>query len=461
MSAFLGASIVKANPTISELAAEITARQSAGRESPRFTLFLGEGCARAAGVPSPVEMARELFASLEGHELTERYVPAETPTDAQLLEGFRRLLSELPEGQRGSLLLQFYGALPVPLFYQELAMLVSSGYFTQILTTNLDALLERALQNAGLRAEQEYSVVLLDREGSAAQMSARGGSQVTIVKLHGDPAGRFALSPDEIEETLKPMRKAVKGALRQDLVMVGYELESPPVTEWLAYVPGELWWVAEERPPADAVSAIDRVRDIRYVDGPSGNPLGFFGGLSMRLLQMPTVNFLEAPAETLKAPGSSEGLPDTTPPDDDAEFEREFVRGQLRRAEELLRRLEQQVAAGTTNERLERQLAYQKDVVAELEARFRTVGDDRSRVLGLLDAISGAAEKAEGPDTTAAFLRQQVDAARSQYGSSHPDEAVVSAVIGATLVIGDRLGVDRGLLRELAQFAPSLTRSSL
>ncbi len=444
------------------LAAEMVARQSRGPDSGRFSLFLGEACARAAGVPSQVEMARELFATLAGHELVQRYVPHEAPSDAQLLEGFRRLLSELPEGQKGSLLLSFYGSLPVPLFYQELAMLVSAGYFTQVLTTNLDALLERALQNAGLRADQEYSVVLLDREGSTARMSAPDSSQVRIVKLHGDPAAQFALSPNEIEETLKPMRRAVKGALRQDLVMVGYELESPPVTEWLAYVPGELWWVSEERPAPDAVAAIEQVRDIRYLDGPSGNPSGFFGGLAMRLLQMPTVNLLEAPAETLEAaPDGSERLPDTTPPDDEASFEREFLRGQLRRAEELLRRLEQQVAAGTTNERLERQLSYQKDVVAELEGRYRTVGDDTTVVLGLLDAITGAAEKTEVPDSTTEFLRQQVDTARSQYGSAHPDEAVVSAVIGATLVIGDRLGVDRGLLRELAQFAPSLTRSSL
>lgn len=451
---------MKANPGITQLAAEIVARRSVAPAGAPHVLFLGEGCARAAGVPSPVDMARELFAGLAGHELVTRFVPDESPSDEQLLEGFRSLLAELPEGQRGSLLLQFYGALPVPLFYQELAMLVSAGFFTQILTTNLDALLERALQNAGLRAGEEYNVVLLDRDRSAVSVSGIESNRVSILKLHGDPASRqFALSPDEIEEALKPIRKAVKGALHQDLVMVGYELESPPVSDWLARVPGELWWVAEEHPPAEALAAIRQVREIHYVDGPSGTPDGFFGGLAMRLLQMPSVNLLEAPAKLVRSrPDGPGALPDTSPPEDEAAFEREFLRGKLWRAEELRRRLEQQVAAGTTNERLERQLAYQKGVVADLEAKLRTIGDDKARVLRLLDQIGGQAEQTGARDSTAAFLRQQADAVRGQYGSPSPDEAVVSGSIGATLVIGDRLGVDRSLLSELAEYAPSITR---
>lgn len=430
--------------------------------APPYTLFLGQECARVAGVPSPLEMSREFFSRLKGHELAKRYLPNESPSDDELREAFRLLLADLPPTQRGSLLLQFYAALPVPLFYQELAMLVAAGFFNQILTTNLDSLFERALQNAGFRADMEYRVVLLDRKQPTPVPDGDDAAQVMIWKLHGDPSGpQFAVSGDEIESALQPVRRAVTGALEHDIVMVGYDFESRPVTEWLAKVPGELCWVSEEQPPREKIAAIDLTRNVRFVDGPSGAPSGFFGGLAMRLLQMPTAHLLQSATPVGDSAGGPPPLPDTTPPQDEVEFEREFLRGQLRRANELLRRLENQVVTGTTNDRLERQLAYQKGVVAELEAGLRTTGDDSGEVLGVLELVSDAAASSGGSDSTTAFLREQVEAVRHEYSSQTPDEALVSGVIGATLVIGDRLGVDRSLLRQLAEFAPSSLRVSL
>jgi hypothetical protein len=452
---------VKPNAGTTELAATIERRSASG--APPLALFLGAGCARAAGVPSGVEMARELFARLEGHDLAKRYLPSRPASDAELTTAFGRLLADLPDGQRAALLLGFYGAAPVPLFYQELAMLIGAGFFRRILTTNVDSLLERALQNAGLRDDQEYRVILLDGTAAPPSDQVDLDERVAIVKLHGDMTSRrFPIGPEEVAKALEPRRRDVKGELGHDLLMVGYELESPLVTEWLAYVPGQLWWVAEQRPPADEVAAIERIRDIRYVDGPGATPQAFFGQLAMLLLQMPSVNLLASPDATPTLASQPDGQPaDTSPPDDEEAFEREYVRGQLRRAEELLRRLEQLAAAGPANERLNKQLEYQKDVVADLEARLRTLGGERERVLELLDKIRDGAVRGREPDTALQFLRDQVEAVRGQYREGVPDEAVVSAIISATLVIGDRLGVDRELLRELGDFAPSATRATV
>jgi hypothetical protein len=453
---------MRPNAGTTELAATIERRSRASGAAP-LALFLGAGCARAAGVPSAVEMARELFARLEGHDLAKKYLPSDTASDDELTSAFGRLLADLPDGQRASLLLGFYGAAPVPLFYQELAMLIGAGFFRRILTTNVDSLLERALQNAGLRDDQEYRIILLDGTTAPPSDQVALDERVAIVKLHGDISSpRFAIGPDEVANALRPRRRDVKGELGHDLLMVGYEFESPLVTEWLAYVPGKLWWVAEQRPPAREVAAVGRMRDIRYVDGPSATPQAFFGELAMLLLQMPSLNLLRAPEATPTLASRADGRPaDTSPPEDEAAFEREYLRGQLRRSEELLRRLEQLVGAGPGNERLNRQLEYQKDLVADLEARLRTLGGERERVLGLLDEISESATRGRESDTAVQFLRDQVEAVRGQYGGRAPDEAVVSAILSATLVIGDRLGVDRKLLRRLAEFAPTATRSTV
>jgi hypothetical protein len=451
---------VKANAGITDLAALI-ARRSRDTGAGPLAVFLGAGCARAAGVPSTVEVARDLFARLEGHDLASKYLPSDQPSDAELTDALGGLLADLPPGQRMSLLLGFYGSTPVPLFYQELAMLIGAGFFRRILTTNVDSLLERALQNAGLRDDREYRIILLDGTAAPPSDPVALDERVAIVKLHGDISSpQFAIGPAEVAKALEPRRRDVKGELGTDLLIVGYELESPLVTEWLAYAPGEVWWVAEQRPPESEVAAIERAREIRYIDGPDATPHVFFGELAMLLLQMPSHNLLAAPEGTVSPASRADGVPaDTSPPDDEQTFEREYVRGRLRRAGELLRRLEQHVAAGTVPARLERQLAYQKDVVADLEAKLLTLEGERERVLTLLDEITEVASGARDAASTVEFLRDQVATVRAQYGRASPDETVISAVISSALVVGDRLGVDRKRLRELADFVPVATRT--
>jgi hypothetical protein len=323
----------------------------------------------------------------------------------------------------------------------------------------VDSLFERALQNAGLRDDQEYRVILLDGTAAPPKDQVSLDERVAIVKLHGDVSSpQFAIGPEEVAKALEPRRRDVKGELGHDLVMVGYEFESPLVTEWLAYVPGAVWWVAEQRPPTREVAAIERAREIRYIEGPDATPDTFFGELAMLLLQMPSLNLLAEP----NSASQPDGLPaDTRPPEDEGVFEREYLRGQLRRADEVLRRLEQLAAAGPLSERLTRQLDYQKQVVADLEGRLRTLVGERERVLGLLDRISDSVSRAPTPGNAVQYLRDQVEAVRGEFGGPVPDEAVVSAGISATLVLGDRLGVDRELLRELAAFAPTATRTAV
>ena len=205
-----------------------------------YMLFLGEGCARAADLPTVEEMAGQVFDRLfkSEPERAERYLRHADRDDPQrLVDAFYKMLGDLPPTMRQSLLQSTYAGIPIPLFYQDLARLIKRDYFNRVLTTNIDTLLEQALSAEGMVRDYDYQVINLgeaSRKGAGYSLlrTAGDGAPATIVKLHGDVAG--FVSPDEIEAALRANRLALKGALAADTVMVGYRFESEPLNHWLA-----------------------------------------------------------------------------------------------------------------------------------------------------------------------------------------------------------------------------------
>jgi SIR2-like domain len=448
-------------------------RKEGGANDGPFVLALGAGCARAAGVPSVEEMARELFSNLKNAtpDLASEYLRGSGRDPEPLTKAFYGLLADLAPAQRTALLLQFLESVPVPLFYQELAGLVQAGYFPRILTTNADTLLEQALEAAGLRHERHYRVLVL--VGSQADVAPADASdeRVIILKLHGDVfQGGDAITPEEIVDALEPQRTLVERELDHDLVLLGFDpAESAPLREQLAHGRGNLWWVAPEVPEPAAVADIANVREVMYLHGASGSPEMFFGELSLLLMQMPALNAMEKPLEEVEAPSAEPGtelLADTSPPDDLETFEREYLIGQLRRCEVVLRQLESQAAPTDTSDRIARQIEYQKRALASLEARLRGLSGVRKHIMGVLKDIDREAAKAarsanEETVVTIKYLHDQIAEIRKQYRRRRPNEDVVSATLGATMIVADRLDVRPELVRELGHFAARSTVSGV
>jgi hypothetical protein len=445
---------------------EITRRSYA--DASAFAVVLGAGCARAAGVPPVEEMARELFTGLEtaSPDLTAKYLAQRGATNEAIVDAFYEFLADLPHPQRAALILQFIASVPVPLFYQDLAALVRSRYFSCVLTTNVDTLFEQALVGAGLRRGRDFRVITLDDRPRSGDALSEDG--VTVLKLHGDVSQRqFAITPDEITQLLERQRPLVKGTLGHDLLMVGYEFECPPLTEGLARVPGELWWVSPDPPNGDAMEGIDLMRHLTCIDGVGGTPEVFFGELSMLLLQMPAMNAMAKSFEAVENGDPSLRLSpvaDITPPDDGEAFQREYLIGQLRRCEDLLRKLQLQAVPGDANKRLRQQIRYQKKELARLEARLRSLSSVREKILELLQEIdrdaTGPGIRSDEASTAAAFLHRQVELVRAEYAGNSPNEDVVSATLAATIILADRLDVPAKLLRELGHFgARSMVRA--
>jgi hypothetical protein len=456
-------------------------------------LLLGAGCARAAGVPSLENVAFQVFASyFQDPALVEKYLspsywlelqkqPEDQRDYAPLLQAFFQFMASLSGMARYNVLKPFYDRIPVPRFYRDLAQLLIGRYFTHVLTTSFDSLLEGALNELGLTAQRDYDVISL-----GADPSRRLGSRsaydteavLTLVKLHGDLAQlKVALSPEEIEQALRAQQAMVKGELSQDMVVVGYDFESEPVSRWLRWTPGTLWWVSEEQPSGEPIAALEEKRPIRYIEGSSARPEEFFGVL-LTVLKSMAPRWTEedwsdwgsgleswdgAPMSSAEGP-ISKGLVSTPPsslsttlpgPDD---LELRYVQQQLQSSRSVLSSLEQQATTKMGPDvSLKVQIDYQQQQIAQLEARLRELAYGGSYVVDLMRRITNSVRRAGGDSGAVSFLTKQTNTVKKEYERAEPNQDVVSAAIGATVYLAGRLGpdaVDQEAVTDLGSIAP-------
>jgi hypothetical protein len=340
----------------------------------------------------------------------------------------------------------------VPAFYQDLARIIKAGYVRQLLTTNIDSLLEQALESQGLARDVDFEVIVLgtpfSRDALSALEQQEASDRQLIIKLHGDiTQGEFGLAQDEIDHAVRAAKRFIKDELDADLVMVGYEAESGPLNEWLARARSGFWWVAEEqsRIPMDPTH-------VRWV------PLGvsdFFATLAPQLFTLRTTKV------------RSRGLPRegaTAPPDAAASelSEPETLRRELGRLKAEVASLSLAASANTTPVQRQEQAAERLRRIRELEDRLRAHVDVRGDLLALLTRIEQAVDDVDDAAPvdaeTRTYLLSQLGAVRSQFDAVSPNAHVLSAALGAVLVVADRLGptvLNPQDVRALAGFGPS------
>jgi hypothetical protein len=382
-----------------------------------------------------------------------------------------------------------YANTPVPLFYQDLALLIKNRYFNRILTTNFDTLLEQALSGAGLVPDVDFEVTnfgVASRQSESLQRAHtteddpspdRPREPVSIIKLHGDLAeGELVITPWQIEESLKSRRRDAKQELKGDLVMVGYQFESPLLNDWLrSYRKRELWWVsAEPQPGHDEIQSWGE--DISAINDEVGSPKEFFGQLSLRLrlLRRPAQSSHRAVAEADTADETAQAEAPSAPPStlaDDEEVLSEDLRGQIRRFQASLYSLEQKASPDERPTSLQVQINYQKQQLMALEDRLRSLSTNAPRLLELLQTMTDNLQTAlDDPEieqrvsgATVNFLRQQFQAVQEQYVSKDPNQQIISAAVGAAAILAERLLVELGAtvikpeeVRDLASFVPTV-----
>jgi len=129
--------------------------------------------------------------------------------------------------------------------YHALARLLKAGYFSTVLTTNLDSFLDNALFDCGLRPTN-YEMLVIDRDkderiAESLQTAPRG---VRIIKLRGSLDD--GVIPDTFPESFD-LRDSLRSSLAQyinrDIVIVGSIEREYDLRRALASRGGRIYYV--------------------------------------------------------------------------------------------------------------------------------------------------------------------------------------------------------------------------
>jgi hypothetical protein len=451
------------NTSIDDLASRIRQRIGPGSQmgwAGPYILLLGEGCSRAAGAPSRPEIARQALKIFQ----FEPNLPEAGQSDDEVFALFEKHTQSLSSAQLGRLLRTLYARIAVPTFYQYLALLIRERYFPLILTMNFDTLLEQALSSSGVRTS-DCRITTFDRGRITSTQEFSGVEPlVHIVKLHGDLAQNIAqVTPDQIDTALNSSRQWIKSDLKGDLVIVEHMINNDPIETWLGHTPQrEVWWVASDPPPSLSIVNSWTTEPLHQITGDFGRPQVFFPRLALRLL---------------KTPSEDDGLPATEGGVTGAESTQghltdkltQTLHDEILRGQSALYSLEQEAVSGERGPQVEAQILYQKRQISKLEDRVRSQPDVKPYLVDSVKAIRDRIRVRGGEvlddatrNSMMQFVQVHEDTLASELSKETPNQIIVSAALGATLTLADRLFTEYGNrivnsddVRGLASLVPS------
>ncbi len=455
------------SPGIDELASSMAQRSEnrqslsygkrvpAGKPAVPYILFLGGEFARAAGVPGVESLALRYFkdtASQARSSASTMLDPSlleqaaresgpdapsfdwrdPPPATREVTEMFYKQLSRMRGEVRRTTLQRLYGDTRVPQPYQDLATLVKRGHFTRVLTTNLDTMLEKALELQGVSGGY-YDVIDLGDKGSRVRSSSSSHSVVSIIRLPGHPMlDQAGIGPGDIGSALDAQGEAARRVGGADVVMAGADPACPPFNAWLSESEGELWW-ASYRPPDTSLlgQALDR-RQLREIRLDDVKLEALFVQLLLRLRQ-------GTPLESVQ----------------ETSTELDSLRDQLNRARQVLANLRGRVARGDTGARSE--LQAQEQVVESLENEL--LRRSQPQVMDLMERLTAAASGESGDPSALSVLQSQTIALKRAYADPNPDKYLIASSIAGAVSVANSLGpdvVDPRLAADLQALAPGL-----
>lgn len=165
--------------------------------------------------------------------------------------------------------------------YRSLAALLYAGYFSLVLTTNDETMLEQALQERGLMPP-DYQIVSIGCDPDEKVATALDGQEsgICIVRLCVDEKTPLA---DEV-------RSSLQGFLQQNIVVVGYinGARQEIIKALTAKKDNSIYYVVPAEPASDAVPNLlqkqYQKQESFLIDGPNGEFVTFFEDLASRLL---------------------------------------------------------------------------------------------------------------------------------------------------------------------------------
>lgn len=200
---------------------------------------------------------------------------------------FRQYLRDLSPNERIHLLASHLDQQAHQAGYRALALLIQAGYFSTILTTNLDSTLEEALSKVGVpQNEMRVMIVERDRPDYIAASLDSQARQINIIKLHGSlNEGVLAKGFPDVFLLPKKIEESMARYFAQDMVVVGSLEKDDDILRFLRVPQGNaIYYTLPEQPSREddlmirlLESCEDYVSPDTYmIAGPYGNFTTFF-----------------------------------------------------------------------------------------------------------------------------------------------------------------------------------------
>lgn len=146
----------------------------------------------------------------------------------------------------------------------SLAKLVQLGLFDLIITTNMDSLLEDALEYVGLREPYDFEVFTAESEADKKPVNSNRKVQCQILKVFGDLSARkYTMRRGGYFSHFKGLRDFLEEVLSRDVLAIG--LDPLWDVEFTSVFPlhGDVCWFLNESPP-DEVERIAQIGSARF-----------------------------------------------------------------------------------------------------------------------------------------------------------------------------------------------------
>jgi len=180
--------------------------------------------------------------------------------------------------------------------YRSLARLIREGYFSMILTTNLDSQLETALLLEGLQPTSFQTLVVgRGSDGHIVTSLEKRQTGICIVKLHGSLSdGILPATFPDFFEIPGSLQSCLKQYLNQDLIVVSSIEQDYDIQRLLnRHSGGSIYYALPQKQVIDdtvikVMKAREHDPDASVIAGPYGSFERFFKTLEVMLLSQET-----------------------------------------------------------------------------------------------------------------------------------------------------------------------------
>ena len=264
--------------TIKALATNMVARKRS--EVDPYILFLGAGAVISSGCSSMMQIVDDV---LQSHDLTQydnwqKEVAEAASLNAkyggllkqeiakQKRDRFFKIWSKLDRDSQYSILRHHLWEDKSPSDgYLDLARLIQMGYIKIVLSTNLDNLLEKALNNLGWYPPENFIVIVNGKDKPEEVCDQLESSRVPfkLVKLHGtlESPRSYAFTPSEVFDFEKTIKSTLSRIISQSLLVIGHSMQDRDIDMLFDDEGKEIHFVNPT--PQEIGSRIDTILKVR------------------------------------------------------------------------------------------------------------------------------------------------------------------------------------------------------